>query len=55
MRFGNWQYRARRDCRFLMDAAKRHAVNTVRTCYKQQAGLAKLFDEDDALAAMTTS
>jgi len=55
MSFRNWQNRARRYCRFLMDASKRDTVNTVRTCNKQQARLTQLFDEDDALAAMTTS
>ena len=55
MSFRKRQNRARRYCRFLMYAAKRDAVDTVRASYKQQAGLAQLFDEDDALASMTTS
>ena len=55
MSFRKWQNRARRNCRFLMDASKRDAIDTVRPSYKQQARLAQLFDEDDALAAMTTS
>ena len=38
-----------------MNAAKRDAVDTVRAGYKQQARLAQLFDEDDALASMATS
>jgi hypothetical protein len=55
MSFRKRQNRARRYCRFLMNAAKRDAVDTVRAGYKQQARLAQLFDEDDALASMATS